>query len=183
MDACPAWLALWNDVDREVDDEYNAWHAEEHVPQRLTVPGILAAARYRSAGPDQVRYFTWYALAGVDVVRSEPYRKLLEQPTPWSNRMRPHLRNLARYVCRDRGSTARMPGGRIRARLLRAGDIDGEALLRAAGRAMVGEADLSVPDLPWAAALPEPNVTWIRLEDVSDAFPGTYLLLNQFRSH
>ena len=95
-----AVLALWNDVTPEMDADYNAWHAQEHVPERLTVPGMLWGLRYQraqeGAGP---RYLTLYGMRDAQVVESEAYRKLLSQPTPLSARMRPHLCNLSRWVC------------------------------------------------------------------------------------
>ena len=92
-----ALLALWNDVDPALEAEYEAWHAGEHVPQRLTVPGMLWACRYgRQASP---RYLTLYGLRDAAVLEGEAYRRLLREPTPMSRRMRPALRNVSRWVC------------------------------------------------------------------------------------
>jgi hypothetical protein len=95
-----ALLALWNDVAPEVDASYNAWHADEHVPERLRVPGMVWGRRYRAlegtAGP---RYLTLYGLRDPAVLESAPYRRLLSDPTPTSARMRPHLHNVSRWVC------------------------------------------------------------------------------------
>ena len=41
-----AFLALWNDIAAARDAEYNLWHTREHVPERLSVPGILTGKRY-----------------------------------------------------------------------------------------------------------------------------------------
>jgi len=98
-----ALLALWNDVDPALDAAYNDWHAHEHVPERLTVPGILWALRYAaSAGAADApmpRYLTLYGLRDAQVLSSAPYRRLLEHPTPASRAMRPALRRLSRWVC------------------------------------------------------------------------------------
>lgn len=95
-----ALLALWNDVEPALDELYNDWHANEHVPERLTVPGILWARRYaaRPLTPGQ-RYLTLYGLHSARVLDSAPYRHLLANPTPMSARMRPHLQNICRWVC------------------------------------------------------------------------------------
>jgi hypothetical protein len=99
-DSATALLALWNDVDPALDAPYNAWHAEEHVPERLTVPGILWARRYgRPAAADSPRYLTLYGLSDADVLESEPYQRLLREPTAMSRTMRPALRNVSRWVC------------------------------------------------------------------------------------
>jgi hypothetical protein len=96
-----ALLALWNDVDPALDALYNEWHAREHVPERLTVPGIVWARRYgRAAAAPMPRYLTLYGLRGAAVLDSAPYQRLLREPTPMSRRMRPALTNLSRWVCR-----------------------------------------------------------------------------------
>lgn len=95
-----ALLALWNDVDPALEAEYNAWHAGEHVPERLTVPGILWGLRYARVEADAApRYLTLYGLRDAAVLDSEPYQRLLREPTPMSRRMRPALRNITRWVC------------------------------------------------------------------------------------
>ncbi len=95
-----ALLALWNDVEPEVDALYNDWHANEHVPERLTVPGMLWARRYATRpGTPGPRYLTFYGLRSADVLASAPYLRLLAHPTPLSARMRPHLHNISRWVC------------------------------------------------------------------------------------
>ncbi|RZL96071.1 MAG: hypothetical protein EOP82_01460 [Variovorax sp.] len=103
MAATGAVLALWNDVAPEVDAEYNEWHATEHVPERLTVPGMLWGRRYRRWGDGVApRYLTIYGMRDAQVVESGAYRLLLSNPTPMSARMRPHLCNLSRWICEVR---------------------------------------------------------------------------------
>jgi hypothetical protein len=98
-----ALLALWNDVDPALDAAYNDWHAREHVPERLTVPGIVWALRYASVADEPMpcypRYLTLYGLRDAQVLDSAPYRRLLDHPTPASRAMRPALSKLARWVC------------------------------------------------------------------------------------
>ncbi|MGE0800783.1 MAG: hypothetical protein AB7G13_16610 [Lautropia sp.] len=105
--AAGALLALWNDVTPGLEPDYEQWHAGEHVPERLTVPGIEWALRFRrdddGTGPlRQRRFLTLYGLRDVAVLESAPYRRLLAAPTPASARMRPHLLNVSRWVCRVR---------------------------------------------------------------------------------
>lgn len=96
-----ALLALWNDVDPAQDAAYNDWHAREHVPERLTVPGMAWALRYRCLNEPapMPRYLTLYGLRDAAVLDSAPYQRLLAEPTPASRAMRPALRNLSRWVC------------------------------------------------------------------------------------
>ena len=46
----PGLLAVWNDLAAEDEAEFNAWYVEEHVPERLGIPGVHSARRYRDAG-------------------------------------------------------------------------------------------------------------------------------------
>src|SRR5688500_2038945 len=99
-DQATALLALWNDVGPELDAQYNDWHAHEHVPERLTVPGILWGRRYgRPAEDGAPRYLTLYGLRDAGVLDSEPYQRLLREPTPMSRAMRPALTNVSRWIC------------------------------------------------------------------------------------
>ena len=36
-------LMVFADVDVEYDADYNAWYREEHLPERLSAPGLLDA--------------------------------------------------------------------------------------------------------------------------------------------
>jgi hypothetical protein len=42
-------LAIWNDVAPEAEAEFNAWYLEQHLPERLAVPGFRRARRWWSA--------------------------------------------------------------------------------------------------------------------------------------
>ncbi|MDP9900028.1 hypothetical protein [Variovorax ginsengisoli] len=96
-----ALLALWNDVTPALDATYNAWHAQEHVPERCTVPGILWGRRFgQTQSGAMPRYLTLYGLRDAAVLDSAAYQRLLSEPTPASRAMRPELCNLSRWVCR-----------------------------------------------------------------------------------
>ena len=95
-----AFLALWNGVAPGELAAYQAWHGIEHVPERLTVPGILAAWRYQAGEGDDAGFFTLYDLADIGVLDSAAYRRLIDAPSPMSRRMRPHLTHFRRIVCR-----------------------------------------------------------------------------------
>jgi len=94
-----AFLALWNGIsDPAMQAAYEAWHACEHVPERVASPGFIEGRRYRAAGaPD---YFTLYTLRDEQCLETDRYRDLIDHPTPWSATMRPHLRGFIRRPCR-----------------------------------------------------------------------------------
>ena len=39
-------LMVFTDVPEDVEEEFNRWYDEEHIPERLSIPGVLSAARY-----------------------------------------------------------------------------------------------------------------------------------------
>ncbi|MFM9972040.1 MAG: hypothetical protein ACKVQK_26970 [Burkholderiales bacterium] len=92
-------LFLWNDIDPSVDVEYQRWHAMEHVPERVTVPGILAGRRYVKTDGLGQRYFSLYELDSTAVLASPAYLALVDGPTPWSQRMRVFFSNITRFAC------------------------------------------------------------------------------------
>jgi hypothetical protein len=108
-----AFLALWNDIEPARDGEYNLWHTREHVPERLSVPGVLSGRRYVGRDAAVHRYFTLYELDSLAVLASQPYKALVDGPTPWSRSMRPSFRNFLRYPCTTALSLGRGTGGAL----------------------------------------------------------------------
>jgi hypothetical protein len=93
----PAILALWNDYPSMRAEEYEAWHTFEHVPERLTVPGMRGARRYVSSANSE-SYFTLYELEDLSVTEHPAYLDLVNNPTPWSLKMRQNFSNVLRIV-------------------------------------------------------------------------------------
>ena len=102
-----ALLMVYTDVDIEHDAEFNRWYNEEHVPERLSAPGFLDAARYEAlkGGP---RYLAVYELESVEALHSEEYLGMSNNPTPWTQRMSPNV--VGRGTVRQR-LHADIPGG------------------------------------------------------------------------
>lgn len=95
-----AFLVFANDIDPAQRGVYESWHGGHHVPQRLTVPGILRATRYRAVNGGSPDYLTVYDLADIAVLDSPEYRGLAEQPDAVTQAVRPYLRNPLRLACR-----------------------------------------------------------------------------------
>lgn len=94
-----AFLIFANDVDPAQREAYESWHGGHHVPQRLTVPGMLRATRYLAVDGGGPAYLTVYDLADIAVLDQPAYRRLAEQPDAVTQAMRPHLRNPLRLAC------------------------------------------------------------------------------------
>ncbi len=85
----------------EAEADFNAWYNEEHVPALAAVPGCLAARRFRIVTGDSAgnhRYLALYHLASVEVQVSDAWKKAAS--TPWTERIRPHMRDRLRIVLR-----------------------------------------------------------------------------------
>lgn len=104
-------LVVLSDIADELVPDYLTWYDEEHIPQRLAVPGFVRASRYEagppvfSAGlvqPEQPppRHLAIYEMTSGAVLASEPYRQLIANPTDWTRRIRStfDLRLRASYV-------------------------------------------------------------------------------------
>ncbi|MCI0438997.1 MAG: hypothetical protein L0177_07665 [Chloroflexi bacterium] len=83
-------LMVWCDVPAEVEEEFNRWYNEEHVAERLSVPGVLNAARYEAVqnGP---KHLACYELESPAVPETNAYKDKLINPTPWTRRMSPQV--------------------------------------------------------------------------------------------
>lgn len=169
-----AFLVFANDVDPARREAYESWHGGHHVPQRLTVPGMLRATRYRaSESGGSPEYLTVYDLADVAVLDQPAYRRLAEQPDAVTQAMRPHLRNPLRLACQALAAAdcahgqmlamLRLPGASAAraARWLAAGDLPamirlGRTAPGAGGHPIMGQGEMPDEAIALAfAAAPE----------------------------
>lgn len=177
-------LSVWNDIDAEDEAAFNAWYHEEHLGERLAMPGILSARRYRSL--DRARgYAALYDTDGLEPLRSPAYLKLLANPTPRTRSIMPRFRNMVRAASEihaDHGDAAKKnKAGAVLAVLelgvagtspanLKTLQAKSAALLAAGG---VQRLRLAVPDEK-STRVPNPEA---RLRDKPDALPAPFLLI------
>lgn len=98
-----AAVTIWCDVAPEIREEFDHWHAHEHMPERLSIPGFRRGSRWVSA--DGGSYFICYEVESENTLTSAPYLERLNNPTPWSQAMMPHHRNMVRGLCRVEASS------------------------------------------------------------------------------
>jgi hypothetical protein len=160
-----AFLALWNDIAREREPEYDQWHTLEHVPERVAVTGIHGARRYVNRQRSSHRYFTLYDVASLQVFASPEYVDLLQHPTPWSASMRPDFSNFVRATCGVRRSTGIGIGAAIACLCAESSAVDDgrisqtlERVLKLPGITSVhwGSGQGGLPTIPWK---PSPSAT------------------------
>ena len=81
-------LMVWADVPANKEDEFNRWYNEEHLPERMAIPGFLSGARYEAlkGGPKHLAY---YELESAAVLETPAYKKVQANPTEWTKRSGP----------------------------------------------------------------------------------------------
>jgi hypothetical protein len=94
-----AALAMWWNIAPDVRADFEDWHAHEHFPERLSIPGFRRATRWTSADGGE-GIFVMYELERYEVLSSPAYAARLNRPSPWSMRLMPHHRNMVRGQCR-----------------------------------------------------------------------------------
>src|SRR5262245_55727748 len=83
-------MMVWADVPADREKEFNRWYNEEHLAERLGVPGFLSGARYEAVkgGP---KHLACYELESAAVLESPAYKHVQTHPTPWTRRCSPEV--------------------------------------------------------------------------------------------
>jgi len=93
-------LAIWNDLDPKIETDYHEWYWQEHLLERLAIPGFLTARRYEGVG-NGPKYFSFYLTTSVEVLRTPEYLQRIHNPTEWTRRCMASFRNMNRTACRQ----------------------------------------------------------------------------------
>ena len=103
-------LGIWNDLDPKIEIDYHEWYWQEHLLERLAVPGFLTARRYEVVGRGP-KYFSVYLTTSVEVLKSPAYLQRIHNPTEWTRRCMACFRNMNRTACRQTIDLGRGIGG------------------------------------------------------------------------
>jgi hypothetical protein len=93
-------LLVMMEVLPEHEADFNRWYNEEHLPERLSLPGFAGARRF-VAVEGQPKYLALYDLDSVEAVRTPSYRQAYGNPTPWTSRTQSRLTANVRNVYRE----------------------------------------------------------------------------------
>ena len=74
---------VFADVDPEMDDEWNRWYNEEHIPDLLKMPGYLDAARYEAVRGSP-RYLAIYEHENFGVFSTPERNAYRDNPPEWT---------------------------------------------------------------------------------------------------
>ena len=91
-----ALLAIWSDVPPESENDYLHWLTREHTLERVATGGFTSARVFRAENVEIRRYLIIYELDDVHALDGPDYVRKLNNPTPWSQRIMPVLKNFVR---------------------------------------------------------------------------------------
>jgi len=170
VSARPGLLAVWNDIAAQDEAEFNSWYDEEHVLDRLGVPGIRNGRRYRDCAAP-LSYAAFYDTESLATLASPEYLERLAHPTPRTQRIMPRFRNMTRAACEiaaDVGAL-RAPGAVL-------------ATLELAAVPTADKLAVKAGALRLRLALPDENATRVpnpeaKMRGVPDRLPAPFLLI------
>lgn len=105
-------VAIWHDISAEGRDAFYAWHGEEHMPERVGIPGFRRGRRYVALDAD-LEFFNLYETATPAVLTGPDYLARLNAPTPRTVATVKHFRNVSRALCAVVGSAGAGEGGLV----------------------------------------------------------------------
>lgn len=115
-----AFLAVWTGIQGVDVAEYDCWFVHEHFGERVHVKGFNRGRRYQAIGESAQPYFMLYDVDNLDVLTSSDYQARLNNPSPCTKKMMPHMHNFLRAGCRVVASEGLHVGGTIASILMEA---------------------------------------------------------------
>jgi hypothetical protein len=107
-------ICIWNGITEDGRADFYAWHLEEHMPERVAIPGFLRGRRYRALDDGtNPEFFTLYETADPAVMTSAAYLARLNDPTPWTKRTTQGFRDTSRALTRVLASHSLGDGGTL----------------------------------------------------------------------
>ena len=84
----PCLLIVIAEIDSSVEDAWNRWYDEVHLPAALACPGVISGQRYKSDGTlsltnhgvrnigDTVSYATVYEVSGPETLETQEFKDM-----------------------------------------------------------------------------------------------------------
>lgn len=77
-------------------EAFNNWYDDHHIPVRMEVPGFTGAQRYQSVSDPS--YLAVYDMVSTDVLKSEAYLEVKENPSDLTRKMLSSVSGFTRYI-------------------------------------------------------------------------------------
>lgn len=109
----------------DMEEEFNAWYDDEHMAERLSIPGFISARRWqRDCAPKEGRYLATYELSSPEVLETPEYLAHVgDNQTPWSKRCLGRTTVFRRWACEQILPGNRAPEDKAGAVFLACGDV------------------------------------------------------------
>lgn len=83
------------DIPAAMEQDFNDWYNQEHLPGLASVPGCFRARRFLAVD-SQPKYMAVYEIEHPDVITSAAWAKARD--TAWTEKIRPHMQRRERRV-------------------------------------------------------------------------------------
>ena len=75
-------LVVTMDVDEADESEFNEWYNEQHLPERMAIPGYVSARRFKlENGNNALKYLCIWEMVVGSPLQSEMYKEQNAHPT------------------------------------------------------------------------------------------------------
>ena len=100
-------LVVMMDVDEADDAVFNKWYDEEHLPERMSIPGYISARRFKLEPGDELnrggvlRYLCIWEMEDDSPLKSQIYNDQNANPTPTKEAANAVVKQRARGLYRQ----------------------------------------------------------------------------------
>ncbi len=91
-------FVAWHDIAAGREADYDRWHSQEHMLERVGIDGFRRGRRYVATG-DGPRYLVMYEVADIGVLNSAAYLERLNNPSAWTREIMPSVQGMNRTLC------------------------------------------------------------------------------------
>ncbi len=86
MQTGPNLLAVWMQPPPDFEDEFHGWYENEHMAERMALPGFLGVRRYVNLDTEP-KFLALYELATGDALYSDEYKEARKNSTPLTRKV------------------------------------------------------------------------------------------------
>lgn len=151
-----------------MEEEFNAWYDDEHLPERLAITGFRSARRWvADVAPGEGKYLATYELDSAQVLTSAEYLLRFENATSWTRRCLGKTIVFKRWACEQAGAADPNPLAKALLMVAAEAPISGLALpgalqVRYFTASAGAPRQIALAELAWdgTRTLPSPQPGW-----------------------
>ena len=91
-----AALITQMNIPAETEAEFNDWYTNEHVAERVDLPGFRNAYRFEALD-GRPKYFAYYETDGLDALTTPTYKAIMANQTAWSQKIMAQFEDFGRF--------------------------------------------------------------------------------------